>query len=548
MSDSGRLPAQPSVVFAGCARDCDAHLKGVLENIERWSGRVTTAATVIVENDSKDGTRDTLGRWARAQPNRVLLTIEGLGSVTSRTGRLALARNAYLDFIAANPIRAADFLVVLDFDAVNSEPISEIAFGNAIGLLAQNPGVAAVFACSDPAYYDIWPLRHPEWCPGDVWVEVREERELPPALAVERYVYSRQVVIPETAQPIQVQSAFGGLGIYRSSAIQGARYDGVTASGVECSEHVPFNAKVAERGTLLILPTLRNRAPLEHLRPMTEGHASRILQLEQDGRDVALLAPPEHQLDRYRAVHPLYDRQLPRLAREIEKIAPGELFIDIGANIGDTVALLRLAGCANPILAVEPSEKFHSFLRVNSTAYQNVELRKAFVGPAGARLALDEHRGTAATLQAAADTAPEGVPTLALGALMDRPTALVKTDTDGFDARVLMSGIDLLKTARPVIWAEAEAKSPAAIEEWNRVIEALADTYGHVIAFDNFGFPVIYGELGTKWPSILDVMDYCRRHGAAPAARAGEPRIYYLDIALFPERLLATYQALLASF
>jgi len=545
---SAHGPAQHSIVFAGCARDCDAHLKGVLENVARWSALASTAAVVIVENDSKDGTRDTLSRWATAQPNRVLLTIEGLGSVTSRTARLATARNTYIDFIAANPIRGADFLVVLDFDAVNSEPIPEAAFGNALTLLAQNPSVAAVFACSDPAYYDLWALRHPTWCPGDVWVEVRENRELPPALALERHVFSKQLVIPETSQPIQVQSAFGGLGIYRLSAIAGARYEGVTTAGVECSEHVRFNETVAQRGALFILPTLRNRAPTEHLRPMPDGHASRVLPLEQDGRGIGLLAPPEHQLDRYRAAHPLYDRQLPRLAREIEKCAPGELYIDIGANIGDTIALLRLAGCTNPILAVEPSDKFHSFLRVNSAAFQNVELRKAFIGPAGVRLALDEHRGTAATLQAEADTASAGAPTLALETLADGPTALIKTDTDGFDARVLKSGIDFLKRTRPVIWAEAEAKSLAAIEEWNEVIQRLADTYGHVIAFDNFGFPVVYGELAKKWPSILDVMDYSRRHGAAPATQAGEPRIYYLDIALFPERLLAAYQALIATF
>jgi FkbM family methyltransferase len=548
MTSAGRTPSQHSIVFAGCARDCDAYLKGVLENVERWSGQAATAAVIIVENDSKDGTRDTLSRWATAQPNRILLTIEGLGSVTSRTARLAAARNTYIDFIAASPIRDADFLVVLDFDSVNSEPISEVALGNALALLAQNPGVAAAFACSDPAYYDLWALRHPQWCPGDVWAEVRENRELPPALALERYVFSRQVVIPETTQPIQVQSAFGGLGIYRLSAIRGARYEGVTTSGVECSEHVRFNEKVAERGALLILPTLRNRAPAEHLRPMTEGHPSRVLPLEQEGRTLTLLAPPEHALDRYRAAHPLYDRQLPRLAREIEKIAAGELFIDIGANIGDTVALLRLAGCTNPILAVEPSEKFHSFLRVNTASFQDVEIRRAFVGPAGVRLALDEHRGTAATREPAADSALVDVPTLALAALINRPTALVKTDTDGFDTRVLTSGIDLLKATKPVIWAEAEARSLTAIAEWNQLIEALADTYRHVIAFDNFGFPLLHGELAKKWPTILDVLDYCHRHGAAPAAQAGEPRIYYLDIALFPERLLGAYQALIATF
>lgn len=535
----------PSVVFAGCARDCALHLPGVLANLEGFASYAAAAAFVVAENDSRDQTREVLGAWLAARQGRLL----GLGDlqarIPSRTARIAAARNACLEFLRASPFAGFEYLVVVDFDDVNAVPIPPQAFGAALGMLAQDPRLAAVFACSDPVYYDVWALRHPAWCPNDVWAEVNTERQVSREAAIERYVYRRQIVIPASAQPIAVQSAFGGLAIYRMSATAEARYAGLTPLGTECCEHVEFNRSVAARGALLISPGLRNRAPGEHLRPIPGGYASRVLNLTLEDRSLNILAPPEHRLDHYRSAHPLYDRFLPRLARELGAAAPGELVVDVGANIGDTIALMRLEGCANPILAVEPSPKFHTFLALNAAlntaVYRDVELCRAFVGPTDAALTLEEHNGTAASALRAAQTAAEA-PTIALDDLTTRPTALVKTDTDGYDAEVLGSGLRFLASAAPVIWAEAETRTAAAIDAWSSVIGALSASHPQVIAFDNFGFPVAYGSLADKWPTIRDLMDYSRRHAATPVERGGEPRIHYLDLALFPGRFLATYR------
>lgn len=283
------------------------------------------------------------------------------------------------------------------------------------------------------------------------------------------------------------------------------------------------------------------------LRKMLPAPPSRTITLQQDGKLMRLLVPSEHPLDRYRAAHPLYDRQLPRIALAVDKAAPGELFIDVGANVGDTVALLRLAGCSNPILAVEPSARFMSFASRNVARFADVELRQAFVGPGGTRLALQERRGTASSIETAAAPAPR-IPTIALGSLVERATALVKTDTDGLDAKVLASGLAFLRTARPVIWSEAEVHSAADVREWIEVLTALVQCHPYVIAFDNFGFPVVYGDLERTLPTLRDLLEYCRRHAAVPAARGGEPRIHYLDLALFPQRLTAVYREAVAGF
>jgi FkbM family methyltransferase len=288
--------------------------------------------------------------------------------------------------------------------------------------------------------------------------------------------------------------------------------------------------------------SLKSNVKSLFLRRTLLGRASRTLTLEQDGATVRLHAPPEHMLDRYRAAHPFYDRHLPRIARAIEEVIHGELFIDIGANIGDTVALLRAVGCRSPILAIEPSAKFLAFASRNIERFPDIELKQAFVGPGGTRLALDERRGTASSVTVAGPPDPQ-IPTIALGELTAR-----KTDTDGLDAKVLASGLAFLSAARPLIWSEAEVRTPADVSEWLEVLAALAQCHPHFIAFDNFGFPLIYGALGSSLPTLRDLLEYCRRHLAVPAARGGEPRIYYLDLALFPERLATVYRDAVTAF
>ena len=49
-----------NVVFAGCARDCEPFPKKTLDNIEHYSSLFKESYKVIIENGSKDKTRDIL--------------------------------------------------------------------------------------------------------------------------------------------------------------------------------------------------------------------------------------------------------------------------------------------------------------------------------------------------------------------------------------------------------------------------------------------------------------------------------------------------------
>ena len=67
---------------------------------------------------------------------------------------------------------------------------------------------------------------------------------------------------------IKVESAFGGLAIYRTAAIPPeANYSGYTETNIEISEHVPFNKKINEyfADSIYIDPELIiGKSPFQH--------------------------------------------------------------------------------------------------------------------------------------------------------------------------------------------------------------------------------------------------------------------------------------------
>jgi hypothetical protein len=255
-------------VFTGVARDCAAHLPGVLDNLERFAASYRAASFLFVVSDSKDNTRTILERWlADGRSGRVidLGTLEE--RLTKRTERIAFARNTGLDEIMRSEHAGHDHLVVADLDDVLAQPVDADAFSHAAAWLDADPARAGVTASAMPRYYDVWALRHERWCPDDCWHPIwgRPSDETFEA-AKFREVFTRQIEIPPSLPPIAVRSAFGGLGIYRLPAALAARYHGVDATGRVTSEHVAFNTAIGRAGGRLhIFPALQVHAPRQHL-------------------------------------------------------------------------------------------------------------------------------------------------------------------------------------------------------------------------------------------------------------------------------------------
>jgi FkbM family methyltransferase len=538
--------SERSAVFVGCARNCRAYLDQVLGNVERMAALYAKAAFIFVENDSEDGSKAALLQWLDSRPSGILLELDGLAATeSSRTARLARARNGYLGHLRESPFIGYDDLVVLDFDDVNATPLDLAAFSAAADFLHADDETVGVFANSRPVYFDIWALRHPNWCPNDCWAEVHASRDASPAEAAQRFIFARQIAIDPGQPPIGVASAFGGLGIYRLAKVLPHRYVGTTSVGTDVCEHVSLNLELSRSGRLFIFPALQNLAPQEHLRP--NQVPTRQLRLEQDGRSCVLLAPPEHRLDVYRAASPLYDRRLPLLSRLVAAAAPGGAIIDVGANIGDTVALCRMAGCDAPFIAIEPSVQYFAVLEANRQAlpelFKDVRTLHAFIGVGSEQLSLVEGAGTARVEKLTNPHPPSDTPTVPLGRVTDQEVSLIKTDTDGYDAAILSGSVEFLRRSRPVIWAEAEVSDPSDEQRWSQLCADLSESHPYMCIFDNFGFLVAHGAVADKQVTFLDLLRYTRRHKAGDAKNIGPPTIYYIDVAFFPATKFDVYTA-----
>jgi hypothetical protein len=520
----------------------------VLANVEALAATYDDHAVVIVENDSTDDTRAILEAWASGRPQVRLIRMDGAeDDYPLRTDRIARARNLCLAFAREPDFADFDDFVLLDFDDVNSTPIDVAAFTAARAWLWGHRDRKAVFANPQPFYYDVWALRHPEWSPNDCWAEIRSSTGKMSLLeARRRHIFPRQISIPADSEPILVDSAFGGLAIYRRAAAVHARYDGIDESGQEICEHVAFNRAVAgNSGKMAIFPALTNLGPGRHIFGAIKG--GKLVALEQDGAACTLVVPHDHPLESFRAEHPLYDRRLPQLARLTGEYAPGATFIDVGANIGDTIALIRLAGAAMPVIGIEASLTYCKFLWANMLRrrdlFADVEFAWGYVGASGSEAAVSLGAGTGSAAPGAAGMVTETAPSLALNRVArDLDVALVKTDTDGFDQDVVAAELPFLRAKQPVVWSEAQTESAVDEAKWRRLLAKMQGDWPKMILFDNFGFAITAGETARLGDQAVSMMAYARRQRVRSGSGEITPTFYYLDIALFPRRFEALFE------
>lgn len=269
------------IVVVGLARDSAEQLMAVFLNIDRMASCFADKAYIYLENDSTDRTRDYLEAYRDVRPNTRLEHFDGLAaSIPVASVRRAWLRNHALSLITEH-YADYDYMLVVDCDATNTFHLDHLAFRRAIEFLDREPRCAGVFPNQDGVYDDLAALRHPSWQSGDVWEAALEHFLAKGGTDLEVF---NAVVAPSIRTlgrhdpPIEVASAFGGLGIYKvSSVIRNSRRstgfktrtmrtpEGVREVGWQVSEHVDFNRGFGEMGErLFILPFLVNRQTVGH--------------------------------------------------------------------------------------------------------------------------------------------------------------------------------------------------------------------------------------------------------------------------------------------
>ncbi len=255
---------------------------------------------------------------------------------------------------------------------------------------------------------------------------------------------------------------------------------------------------------------------------------SETVLFEVDG--YPLLLPAESQLPGIKRALPHYGTNVGRLAARVARKYEKLSIIDIGANVGDTVATLRCSvGC--PILCVEGCASYLELLHENLRQFSDVEVEESFVGGVGPALGagFTIEKGTG-YLTPSADPAAT-VPTRSIEQILERHPRFAaakfwKIDTDGWDSYILQENIRTVDRLRPIVFFEYDPHFfVGALADGFKVFECLQCAgYHDVLFWENTGDFFLRTNL-----------EQSRQLEDLHEAVAGRAKARYWDIAVFPK-------------
>ncbi len=245
-----------------------------------------------------------------------------------------------------------------------------------------------------------------------------------------------------------------------------------------------------------------------------------------------LIIPFSHALPYYRKQYAKYSQNIVDVSASVVKKYPQSSIIDIGANIGDTVALIRSEVDA-PILCVEGEAEYFEVLAENAKQWSNVILEKTFVaiGDMKEKWVNNQVGGTAHLTKVEDDsTLTQVVAFQSLNEILSRhpqirqSCRLVKVDTDGFDLGILNESLPELKRELPVLFFEYDPHYFLKLYDGLAILKRLMEAgYPYFVVYDNWGNYLLSGN-SEQTALIEDVHHYYT-----------QPNTYYCDMVLLSE-------------
>jgi len=248
-----------NVVIAALARDCDKSLVSNIPRIDKLRKEFAWSQVVVIENDSKDNTKEILNTWS-TQSEGVKIISNDFGTVTIpqvsseipspntssyRIGKMVRYRNMYLDYIRTIQ-HTIDYLIIIDID------IEDFSVDGIVkSILSAKEDWGGIFANGitkkefngkvfSKIFYDIFAVQE---CP------------LPDRIGfTPQSLDYRQKTIGKIINRnyfTSVVSAFGGVGIYKYNIIRDYKYYVVPNCENEneaLCEHIPFNIEIIKAG------------------------------------------------------------------------------------------------------------------------------------------------------------------------------------------------------------------------------------------------------------------------------------------------------------
>jgi FkbM family methyltransferase len=256
--------------------------------------------------------------------------------------------------------------------------------------------------------------------------------------------------------------------------------------------------------------------------------------------NIELKMPSDHTLPFVLNTFPIYSRNLPRIVSDIRKKYNHLSIIDIGANIGDTVALI-LEVCDNiSFYCIEGDSNYLSYLKKNISHIPNINVIETFLSDNNNEINGDIiiKDGTARIINNNSENHVnfQTLDNLFSKNVFDYSAKILKIDTDGFDMKIIRGGLKFIHEVKPIIFFEYDREyldannddGISTIEELNQI------GYKYAMFYDNYGRLLVCVNLNDI--EIIKQLDlYIKGKKGA---------FEYFDICLFHEEDLDLYKTI----
>ncbi len=204
-----------------------------------------------------------------------------------------------------------------------------------------------------------------------------------------------------------------------------------------------------------------------------------------------------HALPRYLREKPSYSANFPRVVSLVRALYPNLVVLDVGANIGDTVALVRSATDC-PMVCIEGDDFFFSILKKNITQFNNVHAYQYFLGEKDTSVVTNDtkRQGTFSIDTKANTRHANTIQTHTLDTFLkkenpckNRDAKVLKIDTDGYDLKILRGGKHFIEENHPVLFFEYDRAMLTRVgDDGLETLEWLKRVgYSSIIFYDNAG-------------------------------------------------------------
>ena len=228
-----------SVILATTLKNAEKNIQHMLHLINEISSLYKKYFVIIVESDSSDKTKEKLLRIKKKLNFKFVFL--NTKSTKFRTQRLSIARNKILEIIKKkDETKNFDHLILFDSDNVNRLINKEKIFDS---INKAPKDWVGIFPNQSIFYYDLWGLRIKKLHNFDSYQMLKNlSKKMKSNIAYFKVIFRNFFLLYKfKSRFINVESAWGGMGIYKLKYVLRSKYN---SNYGQNNEIVYFNKKI----------------------------------------------------------------------------------------------------------------------------------------------------------------------------------------------------------------------------------------------------------------------------------------------------------------